>query len=115
MARARTFVVPYVLSIVVVIAVLVMWIIYAVSSGSRLEELALRVGASGPTWPWVILGVGCGLLGLLIVFITYQLARSLAEVPVCPQTGGVRLLHHPRDEVPSGRHPAPRPDPGNTT
>jgi len=80
MARARTFVVPYVLSIVVVIAVLVMWITYAVSSGSRFKDLALRVGASGPTWPWVILGVGCGLLGLLIVFITYQLARSLAEV-----------------------------------
>ena len=79
MARARTFVVPYVLSLVVVIAVLVMWIIYAVSSGSRLAELAHRVGASGPTWPWVILGVGCGLLGLLIVFITHQLARSLAE------------------------------------
>jgi len=79
MARARTFVVPYVLSLVVVIAVLVMWIIYAVSSGSRLKELALRVGASGPSWHWVILGIGCGLLGLLIVFITHQLARSLAE------------------------------------
>jgi len=79
MARARTFVVPYVLSLVVVIAVLVMWIIYAVSSGSRLKELAQRVGASGPSWHWVILGVGCGLLGLLIVFITHQLARSLAE------------------------------------
>jgi len=79
MARARTFVVPYVLSLVVVIAVLVMWIIYAVSSGSRLKELAHRVGASGPTWHWVILGIGCGLLGLLIVFITHQLARSLAE------------------------------------
>jgi len=79
MARARTFVVPYVLSLVVVITVLVMWIIYAVSSGSRLKELALRVGASGPTWPWVILGIGCGLLGLLIVFITHQLATSLAE------------------------------------
>ncbi len=79
MARARTFVVPYVLSLVVVIAVLVMWIIYAVSSGSRLSELAHRVGASGPTWPWVILGIGCGLLGLLIVFITHQLASSLAE------------------------------------
>ncbi len=79
MARARTFVVPYVLSLVVVIAVLVMWIIYAVSSGSRLKELAQRVGASGPTWHWVIFGVGCGLLGLLIVFITHQLARSLAE------------------------------------
>lgn len=79
MARARTFVVPYVLSLVVVISVLVMWIIYAVSSGSRLKELALRVGASGPSWHWVILGVGCGLLGLLIVFITHQLARSLAE------------------------------------
>jgi len=79
MARARTFVVPYVLSLIVVIAVLVMWIIYAVSSGSRLSELAQLVGASGPTWPWVILGIGCGLLGLLIVFITHQLARSLAE------------------------------------
>lgn len=79
MARARSFVVPYVLSLVVVIAVLVMWIIYAVSSGSRLAELAGRVGASGPTWHWVILGIGCGLLGLLIVFITHQLATSLAE------------------------------------
>jgi signal transduction histidine kinase len=79
MARARSFVVPYVLSLVVVIAVLVMWIVYAVSSGSRLNELAERVGATGPTWTWVILGVGCGLLGLLIVFITHQLARSLAE------------------------------------
>jgi signal transduction histidine kinase len=79
MARARTFVVPYVLSLVVVITLLVMWIIYAVSSGSRLAELAAGVGASGPTWHWVILGVGCGLLGLLIVFITHQLARSLAE------------------------------------
>lgn len=79
MARARSFVVPYVLSLMVVIAVLVMWIIYAVSSGSRLAELAGRVGASGPTWPWVILGIGCGLLGLLIVFITHQLATSLAE------------------------------------
>lgn len=79
MARARTFVVPYVLSLVVVIAVLVIWIIYAVSSGSRLKELAQRVGASGPSWHWVILGIGCGLLGLLIVFITHQLARSLAE------------------------------------
>jgi signal transduction histidine kinase len=79
MARARTFVVPYVLSLVVVIAVLVMWIVYGVSSGSRLAELAGRVGASGPTWPWAILGIGCGLLGLLIVFVTHQLAGSLAE------------------------------------
>jgi two-component system phosphate regulon sensor histidine kinase PhoR len=79
MARARTFVVPYVLSLVVVITLLVMWIIYAVSSGSRLTDLAQRVGASSPTWHWVILGIGCGLLGLLIVFITHQLARSLAE------------------------------------
>jgi two-component system phosphate regulon sensor histidine kinase PhoR len=79
MARARTFVVPYVLSLIVVIAVLVMWIIYAVSSGSRLTEMAHRVGASGPTWHWVILVLGCGLLGLLIIFITHQLARSLAE------------------------------------
>lgn len=79
MARARTFVVPYVLSLAVVIAVLVMWIVYGVSSGSRLSELAGRVGASGPTWPWAILGIGCGLLGLLIVFITHQLASSLAE------------------------------------
>lgn len=80
MARARTFVVPYVLSLVMVIAVLVTWITYAVSSGTRLAELAEGVGATGPTWPWVILGVGCGLLGLLIVFLTYQLARSLSEV-----------------------------------
>ena len=79
MARARTFVIPYVLSLVVVIALLVMWIIWAVTSGSRLTELALRVGATSPTWHWIILGVGCGLLGLLIVFITHQLAGSLAE------------------------------------
>ena len=79
MARARTFVVPYVLSLVVVITVLVMWIVYAVSSRSRLVEMAERVGATGPTGHWLILGIGCGLLGLLIVFITHQLAGSLAE------------------------------------
>jgi len=79
MARARSFVVPYVLSLVVVIALLVTWIIWAVSSGNRLAELAQRVGVTNPRGHWVILGIGCGLLGLLIVFITHQLARSLAE------------------------------------
>ena len=71
--------IPYVLSLAVVIAVLVMWIFFAVQSGSRLGELAEKLGVTSPRSPWIILGVGCVLLLLLIVFITHQLARSLAE------------------------------------
>lgn len=71
--------IPYVLSLAVVIAVLVMWVFFAVQSGSRLGDFAERLGVSSPRSPWIILGVGCALLVLLIVFVTHQLARSLAE------------------------------------
>lgn len=77
--RTRTFVIPYVLSLVVVIALLVVWVVYAIQSGGRLHEFAGRLGVTSPRSPWIILAVGCALFALLIVFVTHQLARSLAE------------------------------------
>ena len=79
MNRTRTFVVPYVLSLIVVITLLVVWVVFAIQWEGRLHEFAVRLGVTSPRSPWVILGVGCVLFALLIVFGTHQLARSLAE------------------------------------
>ncbi len=79
MTRTRTFVIPYVLSLIVVIALLVVWVVYAIQSGGRLHEFAGRLGVTSPRSPGIILAVGCALFALLIVFVTHQLARSLAE------------------------------------
>lgn len=78
--RTRTFVIPYVMSLIFVIALLVMWIVFALESGGRLRDFAGRLGVVSPRSPWIILGVGCLLFGLVIAAITYQLAKSLAEV-----------------------------------
>lgn len=79
MNRARTFVIPYVLSLIVVITLLVVWVVYAIQWGGRLHEFAGRLGVTSPRSPWIILAVGCALFALLIVFVTHQLAQSLAE------------------------------------
>ncbi len=79
MSRTRTFVIPYVLSLVVVITLLVVWVVFAIQWEGRLHEFAVLLGVTSPRSPWVILGVGCVLFALLIVFGTHQLARSLAE------------------------------------
>jgi signal transduction histidine kinase len=77
--RSVRLIVSYVLSLVVTLALLVSWVIYVLLSGSRINELAVRLGGAGETSHWVILVVGCVLFGLLIVGLTYQLAQALGE------------------------------------
>jgi two-component system sensor histidine kinase VicK len=77
--RSARLIVSYVLSLVVTVTLLVSWIVYVLLSGSRINELAARLGGRGETSHWVVLAIGCVLFGLLIVGLTYQLAQALAE------------------------------------
>jgi signal transduction histidine kinase len=77
--RSARIVVTYVLSLLVTIALLVVWVIYVVGAATRLNELGRRVGAPAGNFHWVVLTVGCALFSLLIVGVTWQLAHSLAE------------------------------------
>lgn len=80
MVRKRTgpVIATYTLSLVITVAVLVVWVIYVVGSVTTIREVAGRVGFSNPNTHWILLGVGCGLLLLLIGGLTYQLAQALA-------------------------------------
>lgn len=77
--RSARILVTYILSLLVTIALLVVWVVYVVRSAVRLNELAGRVGAPAGNYQWVVLTVGCALFSLLIVGVTYQLAQSLSE------------------------------------
>jgi signal transduction histidine kinase len=77
--RSTRILVTYVLSLVVAIALLVVWVIYVVQSSVRLNELASRVGVAEGSVHWIVLAIGCLLFFLLIGGITYQLAQSVAE------------------------------------
>jgi signal transduction histidine kinase len=78
--RKRRFpiVAAYVLSLLVTIALLVVWVVYVTQSVARVRSLAGRVGVGGESSHWWVLGVGCALLGLLIAGLTWQLAQALA-------------------------------------
>ena len=76
--RSAQIVVTYVVSLVAAIAMLVVWLIYVVRSGTRLNELAERVGVTGSKLHWTVLGVSSVLFFLLIIGLTYQLAQTLA-------------------------------------
>jgi len=81
MRRKRTarLIVSYVLSLVVTLALLVSWIVYVLRAGSRLNDLATRLGGEGGNSHIVVLVVGCVLFGLLIVGLTLQLAQAIGE------------------------------------
>ena len=76
--RKGRLVTMFVLSLAAAIALLVVWIVYVATSGSRLLEIAQRSGAADEGFPWLILTVGCLLFFFLIVGLTYQLAQALA-------------------------------------
>jgi signal transduction histidine kinase len=80
MSRRRSFriVAAYVVSLAATIALLVVWVVYVVRSASKINDLAERVRESGGGVHWVVLTVGCSLLFLMIVGLTYQLAVALA-------------------------------------
>lgn len=77
--RSLPVVVPFVLSLVVLLVLLVAWVVYVLRSVSRIEQLAARVGVSQVgNVHWIALALGCVLLALLAAGIIYQLAQSLA-------------------------------------
>jgi len=76
--RSTQLVTMYVLSLAATIALLVVWVVYVVRSGSRLADLGRGVGLTGEGINWILLSVGCILLFFLIVGLTYQLAQALA-------------------------------------
>lgn len=77
--RPTQIIASYVVSLVVVIALLVLWVVYVLQSRARIDELAGRVGVSVGQAHWVVLAVGCGLALLLLIELTSQLANSFAE------------------------------------
>jgi signal transduction histidine kinase len=76
--RRSPIVAAYVLSLLVTIALLVVWVVFIVRSVARVHEMAGRVGVPSENSHWIVLGVGCGLLSLLIGGLTWQLAQALA-------------------------------------
>jgi two-component system phosphate regulon sensor histidine kinase PhoR len=76
--RSAQLVTMYVLSLAATIALLVVWVVYVVRSGSRLADVGRGVGLTSGGISWVLLTVGCVLLFFLIVGLTYQLAQALA-------------------------------------
>ena len=77
--RSVRIALTYALSLAVVLAMLVVWVVYVVRSSVCLNELASRAGVMEGDVHWIVLTVGCVLFFLLIGGITYQLAQSVAE------------------------------------
>jgi two-component system phosphate regulon sensor histidine kinase PhoR len=77
--RRTPILVAYVLSLIVTIALLVVWVVYVVSSVSHVRAMAGRVGVASENTHWVVLAVGCALFFLLIAGLTWQLAQTLAS------------------------------------
>jgi signal transduction histidine kinase len=76
--RRSPIVAAYVLSLLVTIALLVVWVIYIVRSVARIHAVAGRVGVASENSHWIVLAVGCALFFLLIAGLTWQLAQALA-------------------------------------
>ncbi len=77
--RSLRIITSYVLSLIVAIALLVVWVVYVVTSVAQVNELASRLGGTGTAHHWTVLAVGCVLFGLLITGLTIQLAQALSE------------------------------------
>lgn len=75
--RSTRIIVSYVLSLLVTITLLVMWVIYVVSSASTISSLAQRAGGGSATPHWGMLWAGVSLLVLISGGLTYQLALAI--------------------------------------
>ena len=78
--RFTRIVVSYIVSILVTVAILVVWVVYTLQARARIDDLADRVGVTVGNVHWAVLAVGCGLAALLITELTSQLASRVAEV-----------------------------------
>jgi signal transduction histidine kinase len=76
--RSTPILAAFLLSLLTAIALLVVWVVYALSARARVHELGERVGVAAGGLHWVVLTIGCALLALLIVGVSYQLAQALA-------------------------------------
>lgn len=76
--RRSPIIAAYVLSLVITIALLVVWVVYVVRSVTSVHSMAGKVGVANPNIHWVVLAVGCALFFLLIAGLTWQLAQALA-------------------------------------
>ena len=72
--RSTQLVTMYVLSLGATIALLVVWVVYLVRSGSR----TVAPGQAAEGIHGLLLTVGCVLLFFVIVALTYQLAQAFA-------------------------------------
>jgi two-component system phosphate regulon sensor histidine kinase PhoR len=77
--RSARIIVVYVASLVVTVALLVSWIVYVLQSVEAINTAAERIGRTGQTSHWLVLGMGTLLFGLLIAGLTFQLAHALGE------------------------------------
>lgn len=76
--RSAPILAAFFLSLLTAIGLLVVWVVYALRSQSKLDGLGHRVGVDQGGLHWVVLAVGCALLALLIVGVSYQLAEAMA-------------------------------------
>lgn len=79
--KSSTYIVlSYALSLLITIAMLVMWVIYVVRAQARINELAAGVGVGGgrDNVHWWMLGFGVLLFSLVIGGLTHQLAQALS-------------------------------------
>lgn len=75
--RSTRLIVTYVLSLVVTIGLLVLWVIYVLTSASTITELAQRAGSTSTTPHLTVLWSGVVLFMLIIGGLTFQLALAL--------------------------------------
>ncbi len=76
--RSTPIVLTYILSLMATIALLVVWVVYVVQASARINQMADQVRPGAASFHWVVLAIGCTLLFLLIVGLTYQLAQVIA-------------------------------------
>lgn len=69
----------FVASVTATVAALVVWVVYVLSSVTRIGELATGFGMESANAHWIVLAAGVLLLGLLIVGLSVLLAQALAE------------------------------------
>ncbi len=86
--RYARIIAAYVLSLLVTVALLVMWIIYVVISASTITTLEQRIGTPSAAPHWTMLWTGVVLLVLVIGGLTYQLALAI----------GARSYSHKQEE-----------------
>ncbi len=77
--RSTPIILSYVSSLFVTIILLVVWVVSITRLGTRINELAARLGVPNRDVHWVVMAVGCGLFFVLLIGLTYQLAQTFAE------------------------------------